>query len=140
MFTAPSYYEVFRNNAYMYVFLAYVDQIEFTNWDGSILCTKEDVQFTHFSFLDYLIITVSTICYRVKRTRIDRSKLDVVLLRICLEYQVKFGEHAGSINNSRKDLGSWKKRVELEWTQGMSFLGKQPWSSSLCDTIGKGRR
>lgn len=51
-----------------------------------------------------------------EKNRADPSKLDVVLLRVCLEHQVKYGEHVGIIG-STKELGSWKKHVELEWTE-----------------------
>lgn len=50
-----------------------------------------------------------------EKSGIDPSKLDVVLLRVCLEHQVKYGEHVGIIG-STKELGSWKKHVELDWT------------------------
>ena len=36
-------------------------------------------------------------------------------LQVCLEHQVKFGEHVGIIG-STKELGSWEEQVELEWT------------------------
>ena len=36
-------------------------------------------------------------------------------LRVCLDHQVKFGEHVGIIG-STKELGSWKSQVEMEWT------------------------
>lgn len=39
-----------------------------------------------------------------------------MLLRVCLEHQVKYGEHVGIIG-STKELGSWKQHVELDWTQ-----------------------
>lgn len=50
-----------------------------------------------------------------EKKRIDPSKKDLVQLRVCLEHQVKFGEHVGIIG-STKELGSWKKQVELDWT------------------------
>ncbi|KAF0889128.1 hypothetical protein E2562_022141 [Oryza meyeriana var. granulata] len=45
----------------------------------------------------------------------DSSKQPLVHLQVCLEHQVKFGEHVGIIG-STKELGSWKEQVELEWT------------------------
>lgn len=36
-------------------------------------------------------------------------------LRVCLDHQVKFGEHVGIIG-SAKEVGSWKSQVEMEWT------------------------
>ncbi|KAL6643462.1 hypothetical protein ACP70R_018228 [Stipagrostis hirtigluma subsp. patula] len=45
----------------------------------------------------------------------DPSKQNKVLLQVCLEHQVKFGEHVGIVG-SIKELGSWKNPVELEWT------------------------
>ncbi|KAL6854389.1 hypothetical protein ACP4OV_019292 [Aristida adscensionis] len=50
-----------------------------------------------------------------EKRRIDPSKQNKVLLRVCLEHQVKFGEHVGIVG-SLKELGSWKNPVELEWT------------------------
>ncbi|CAM0912375.1 unnamed protein product [Alopecurus aequalis] len=50
-----------------------------------------------------------------EKSKIDPAKLDGVLLRVCLEHQVKYGEHVGIIG-STKELGSWKKLIELEWT------------------------
>ncbi|XP_073013103.1 phosphoglucan, water dikinase, chloroplastic isoform X2 [Typha latifolia] len=39
-----------------------------------------------------------------------------VRLHIHLNHQVEFGKHVGIIG-STKELGSWKKQVEMEWTQ-----------------------
>ncbi|TVU50595.1 hypothetical protein EJB05_01972 [Eragrostis curvula] len=50
-----------------------------------------------------------------EKSRIDYSKQGIVQLRVCLEHQVKFGEHVGIIG-STKELGSWKNQVEMEWT------------------------
>ncbi|KAG8048513.1 hypothetical protein GUJ93_ZPchr0009g1652 [Zizania palustris] len=50
-----------------------------------------------------------------EKRRIDSSKQPLVHLQVYLEHQVKFGEHVGIIG-SPKELGSWKKQVELEWT------------------------
>ncbi|KAK3139710.1 hypothetical protein QOZ80_5AG0388410 [Eleusine coracana subsp. coracana] len=49
------------------------------------------------------------------RSLIYSSKRDTVQLRVCLDHQVKFGEHVGIIG-SIKELGSWKNQVEMEWT------------------------
>ncbi|PIA25745.1 hypothetical protein AQUCO_10800026v1 [Aquilegia coerulea] len=39
-----------------------------------------------------------------------------VLLRVTLNHQVKFGEHV-AIFGSLKELGSWKKKFNMNWTQ-----------------------
>ncbi|XVE81191.1 hypothetical protein DITRI_Ditri15bG0043000 [Diplodiscus trichospermus] len=38
-------------------------------------------------------------------------------LNVCLDHQVKFGEHV-VILGSTKELGSWKKQVSMNWTEG----------------------
>ncbi|XP_022761795.1 phosphoglucan, water dikinase, chloroplastic-like isoform X2 [Durio zibethinus] len=38
-------------------------------------------------------------------------------LNVCLDYQVEFGEHV-AILGSTKELGSWKKQVPMNWTEG----------------------
>ena len=40
-----------------------------------------------------------------------------VCLNVCLDHQVKFGEHV-VILGSAKELGSWKKQVPMNWTEG----------------------
>ncbi|EEC69133.1 hypothetical protein OsI_38056 [Oryza sativa Indica Group] len=50
-----------------------------------------------------------------EKKRRDSSKQPLVHLQVCLEHQVKFGEHVGIIG-STKELGSWEEQVELEWT------------------------
>ncbi|KAG0485881.1 hypothetical protein HPP92_009960 [Vanilla planifolia] len=39
-----------------------------------------------------------------------------VSVRVLLDHQVKFGEHVALLGSS-KELGSWKKRVPMEWTE-----------------------
>ncbi|XP_020196145.1 phosphoglucan, water dikinase, chloroplastic [Aegilops tauschii subsp. strangulata] len=51
-----------------------------------------------------------------EKSRADPSKSGSVLLQVCLEHQVKYGEHVGIIG-SAKELGAWKQHVELDWTQ-----------------------
>uniref|UniRef100_A0ACD6A9N6 Uncharacterized protein n=1 Tax=Avena sativa TaxID=4498 RepID=A0ACD6A9N6_AVESA len=51
-----------------------------------------------------------------EKNRKDPSKLGAVLFQVCIEHQVKFGEHVGIIG-SAEELGSWKNHVELDWTQ-----------------------
>ncbi|KAJ1269216.1 hypothetical protein BS78_07G193500 [Paspalum vaginatum] len=50
-----------------------------------------------------------------EKKRVDPSKQDIVQLRVCLDHQVKFGEHVGIIG-SAKELGSWKNQIEMQWT------------------------
>ncbi|KAK6266128.1 hypothetical protein QUC31_016965 [Theobroma cacao] len=38
-------------------------------------------------------------------------------LNVCLDHQVEFGEHV-AILGSTKELGSWKKQVPMNWTEG----------------------
>ncbi|CAO2041269.1 unnamed protein product [Urochloa humidicola] len=52
---------------------------------------------------------------RTKEKRRVKPSKDTVQLRVCLDHQVKFGEHVGIIGNT-KELGSWKNQVEMEWT------------------------
>ncbi|CAN0898658.1 Phosphoglucan, water dikinase, chloroplastic [Linum grandiflorum] len=52
-----------------------------------------------------------------------------VQLSICLRHQVQFGEHVVMLG-STKELGSWKKNVPLNWTEGgwvcdLEFKGGQ---------------
>jgi phosphoglucan, water dikinase len=54
-------------------------------------------------------------CRTKEKNQIDSSKQDRVQLQVCLDHQVKFGEHVGIIG-STKELGSWKNQVEMEWT------------------------
>jgi len=49
-----------------------------------------------------------------ERTK-EKKRIKPVQLRVCLDHQVKFGEHVGIIG-STKELGSWKSQVEMEWT------------------------
>jgi phosphoglucan, water dikinase len=39
-----------------------------------------------------------------------------VWLTICLDHQVEFGEHI-AVLGSAKELGSWKKKVMMDWTE-----------------------
>ncbi|WVZ92117.1 hypothetical protein U9M48_038206, partial [Paspalum notatum var. saurae] len=50
-----------------------------------------------------------------EKKRVDPSKQDIVQLQVCLDHQVKFGQHVGIIG-SAKELGSWKNQVEMQWT------------------------
>ncbi|OMP05625.1 Carbohydrate binding module family 20 [Corchorus olitorius] len=48
------------------------------------------------------------------KSKSGRGKLS---LNICLDHQVEFGEHV-VILGSTKELGSWKKHVPMNWTEG----------------------
>ncbi|ERN06779.1 phosphoglucan, water dikinase, chloroplastic [Amborella trichopoda] len=50
-----------------------------------------------------------------KMAPVDRKK-GKVAIRIRLDHQVKFGEHI-AITGSSKELGSWKKNVDMSWTE-----------------------
>nr|CAD1823286.1 unnamed protein product [Ananas comosus var. bracteatus] len=50
-----------------------------------------------------------------ERKRKGSEKRGKVRVRVHLNHQVEFGEHVGMVG-SIKELGSWKKQVELEWT------------------------
>ncbi|RCV05739.1 hypothetical protein SETIT_1G107700v2 [Setaria italica] len=52
---------------------------------------------------------------RTKEKKRTKPSKDRVQLRVCLDHQVKFGEHVGIIG-STKEVGSWKSQVEMEWT------------------------
>ncbi|OEL21669.1 Phosphoglucan, water dikinase, chloroplastic [Dichanthelium oligosanthes] len=52
---------------------------------------------------------------RTKEKKRRKPSKDKVQLRVCLDHQVKFGEHVGIIG-STKELGSWKNQVEMDWT------------------------
>ncbi|CAN6236949.1 unnamed protein product [Urochloa humidicola] len=52
---------------------------------------------------------------RTKEKKRTKPSKGTVQLRVCLDHQVKFGEHVGIIG-STKELGSWKNQVEMEWT------------------------
>jgi phosphoglucan, water dikinase len=61
-------------------------------------------------------VTIFFLFYRTKeKSQFDSSKQDTVQLWVCLDHQVKFGEHIGIIGLT-KELGSWKNQVEMEWT------------------------
>ncbi|XVF65426.1 hypothetical protein PTKIN_Ptkin09bG0248300 [Pterospermum kingtungense] len=58
-------------------------------------------------------------------TREEKKKMKVkpksgrgkVGLNVCLDHQVEFGQHV-AILGSTKELGSWKKQVPMNWTEG----------------------
>ncbi|XP_022722471.1 phosphoglucan, water dikinase, chloroplastic-like [Durio zibethinus] len=47
----------------------------------------------------------------------QKSGRGKVGLNVCLDHQVEFGEHV-VILGSTKELGSWKKQVPMNWTEG----------------------
>lgn len=46
----------------------------------------------------------------------EKSGLEIVQLHLQLNHQVAFGEHV-VILGSAKELGSWKKKVPMKWTE-----------------------
>ncbi|MBA0858049.1 hypothetical protein Goshw_020771 [Gossypium schwendimanii] len=53
---------------------------------------------------------------REEKTRVKLSAPGKVCLNICLDHQVKYGEHV-VILGSAKELGSWKEQVPMSWSE-----------------------
>ncbi|XP_051150786.1 phosphoglucan, water dikinase, chloroplastic isoform X2 [Andrographis paniculata] len=69
--------------------------------------------------LKMTICAVSSLETSGKEMEKGKSKTpggDQVKLKVWLEHQVKFGEHV-AIFGSAKELGSWKKKVVMDWTE-----------------------
>ncbi|XWS35232.1 hypothetical protein CRYUN_Cryun21dG0108300 [Craigia yunnanensis] len=67
-----------------------------------------------------LVFAVSSTPTREEEKEMDvkpKSGRGKVCLNVCLDHQVKFGEHV-VILGSTKELGSWKKQVPMNWTEG----------------------
>ncbi|XP_010244064.1 PREDICTED: phosphoglucan, water dikinase, chloroplastic isoform X2 [Nelumbo nucifera] len=60
---------------------------------------------------------VSSVEERKEEKKMEsRKRRGKVLLSVRLNHQVEFGEHVAMLGSS-KELGSWKKKVNLDWTE-----------------------
>ncbi|TYH03746.1 hypothetical protein ES288_A09G243800v1 [Gossypium darwinii] len=71
----------------------------------------------HFNPYKPLVFAVSAaLTIEEEKMRVKLSAPGKVCLNICLDLQVKYGEHV-VILGSAKELGSWKKQVPMSWSE-----------------------
>ncbi|KAE8658422.1 Phosphoglucan [Hibiscus syriacus] len=64
-----------------------------------------------------LVSAVSTTSTReAEKSKVKSAAPGKVLINICLDHQVQFGEHV-VVSGSAKELGSWKIQVPMSWSE-----------------------
>ncbi|XP_065861529.1 phosphoglucan, water dikinase, chloroplastic isoform X3 [Euphorbia lathyris] len=122
LFKCGSYETVCHWNATM----EHVHMLPILDWEENEDCLGVETQIT--PFLGRPVPVISLNQHRRKETKTQwknreeiakvksKSRHGKVRLNVCLDHQVEFGEHV-VIVGSPKELGQWKKKVPMIWTE-----------------------